>query len=136
MSKPVTVVDTNVFLRHFIRDDSEKAQALDRLRAKARRGEIRLVLLPIVFLELGWVLEKFYRLKREEVATYLEAVLSTPEIKVVMQDMLSEALVLYREGVKLGDAVLIAWAREIKAEKIWTFNQRDFRRAGFPYEEP
>jgi len=136
VSKSVTVLDTNVFLRHFIREDSEKAQALDRLRARARRGEIKLVLLPIVFLELGWVLEKFYRLKREEVALYLEAVLSTPEIKVEMQNMLSEALALYRKGVKLGDAVLIAWANEIKAEKIWTYYRRDFKKAGFLYEEP
>ncbi len=53
-----------------------------------------------------------------------------------MQNMLSEALALYRKGVKLGDAVLIAWANEIKAEKIWTYYRRDFKKAGFLYEEP
>jgi len=32
--------------------------------------------------------------------------------------------------------VLIAWAKEIQAEKIWTYDRRDFKKAGFPYKEP
>ena len=136
MSRSITVVDTNVLLRYFIRDDPEGAQAFDRLRAKARAGEIKLVLLPIVFLELGWVLEKFYRLPREDVATYLEATLSAPEISVEMEGILVEALSLYRKGIKLADALLVAWARAIGAEMIWTFDQKDFRKAAFPYKRP
>jgi len=83
-----------------------------------------------------WVLEKFYRLPREDVATYLEAILSAPEISVEMEGILVEALSLYRKGIKLADALLVAWARAIGAEMIWTFDQKDFRKAAFPHKRP
>jgi predicted nucleic acid-binding protein len=136
VEKKRTVIDSNVFLRYFMRDLEEQAEGLTRLREKARKKEIELILLPIVVMEVGWVLEKFYKLSREKVCDYLEAIVSIPEIKLIDEEVIQEALRLYKKGVKLGDAFIIAWSKEIGAEKIWTFDRRDFKKAGFPYDVP
>ena len=58
-------VDTNILLRLLIKDDDIKKKACERLLEKAKRKEIHLYILPIVIMEIVWVLEKYYKLDRK-----------------------------------------------------------------------
>jgi predicted nucleic-acid-binding protein len=73
-------VDTNVFIRFFIKDDSEKAKGLQRLIHRARKGELTLYIIPVVVLEIVWVLEKVYKWPRRKVSELIQALLNTPEL--------------------------------------------------------
>jgi predicted nucleic acid-binding protein len=97
--------------------------------ARAARGEVGLLVPPVVLAELAWVLESYFRLARDEVADFLEAVLATPGLTVPDRPQLAEAVAAYRErGVDFTDAWIAAFARTQGITTIYTFDRRHFTR--------
>lgn len=121
-------VDTNILLRLLIKDDDIKKRACERLLEKAKRKEIHLYILPIVIMEIVWVLEKYYKLDRKTIRELTEAVMNTPELHIEMEDVFRKALRLYEEkNVKLADAVIGYWGLEKGISTVYTYDERDFR---------
>ena len=121
-------VDTNILLRLLIKDDDIKKRACERLLEKAKRKEIHLYILPIVIMEIVWVLEKYYKLDRKTIRELTEAVMNTPELHIEMEDVFRKALRLYEEkNVKLADAVIGYWGLEKGISSVYTYDERDFR---------
>lgn len=122
------IVDTNVLLRLLIKDDDIKRKACERLLEKAKRKEIRLYILPIVVMEIVWVLEKYYKLGRKTVRELTVAVMNTPELHIEMEDVFRKALRLYEEkNVKFADAVIGYWGLEKDFSIVYTYDERDFK---------
>ena len=121
-------VDTNVLLRLLIKDDNIKRKACERLLKKAKRKEIHLYILPIVIMEIVWVLEKYYKLDRKTVRELVEAVINTPELHIEMEDVFRKALRLYEERkVKFVDAVVGYWGLENDISIVYPYDERDFK---------
>ena len=121
-------VDTNVLLRLLIKDDDIKKKACERLLEKAKLKEIHLYILPIVVMEIVWVLEKYYKLDRKTVRELAEAVMNTPELHIEMEDVFRKALRLYEEkNVKFADAVIGYWGLENDISIVYTYDERDFK---------
>ncbi|MEW5815668.1 MAG: PIN domain-containing protein [Spirochaetota bacterium] len=121
-------VDTNVLLRLLIKDNDIKRKACERLLEKAKRKEIYLYILPIVVMEIVWVLEKYYKLGRKTVRELTEAVMNTPELHIEMEDVFRKALKVYEEkNVKFADAVIGYWGLEKGFSIVYTYDERDFR---------
>ena len=121
-------VDTNVLLRLLIKDDDIKKKACERLLEKAKLKEIHLYILPIVVMEIVWVLEKYYKLDRKTVRELAEAVMNTPELHIEMEDVFRKALRLYEEkNVKFADAVIGYWGLEKDLSIVYTYDERDFK---------
>lgn len=122
------IVDTNVLLRLLIKDDDIKRKACERLLEKAKRKEIYLYILPIVVMEIVWVLEKYYKLDRKTTRELTEAVMNTPELHIEMEDVFRKALRLYEEkNVKFADAVIGYWGLEKDFSIVYTYDERDFK---------
>lgn len=122
------IVDTNVLLRLLIKDDDIKRKACERLLEKAKRKEIYLYILPIVIMEIVWVLEKYYKLDRKTIRELTEAVMNTPELHIEMEDVFRKALRLYEEkNVKFADAVIGYWGLEKDFSIVYTYDERDFK---------
>ena len=121
-------VDTNILLRLLIKDDDIKKKACERLLEKAKLKEIHLYILPIVVMEIVWVLEKYYKLDRKTVRELAEAVMNTPELHIEMEDVFRKALRLYEEkNVKFADAVIGYWGLENDISIVYTYDERDFK---------
>ena len=121
-------IDTNILLRLLIKDDDIKKKACERLLEKAKRKEIHLYILPIVVMEIVWVLEKYYKLDRKTVRELAEAVMNTPELHIEMEDVFRKALRLYEEkNVKFADAVIGYWGLENDISIVYTYDERDFK---------
>ena len=121
-------VDTNILLRLLIKDDDIKKRACERLLEKAKRKEIHLYILPIVIMEIVWVLEKYYKLDRKTIRELTGAVMNTPELHIEMEDVFRKALRLYEEkNVKFADAVIGYWGLEKGISIVYTYDERDFR---------
>lgn len=122
-------LDTSVLIRHLTGDDPAKAARVRALLARAARGELELLVPPVVLAELAWVLESYFRLAIEEVAELLEAVLATPGLNIPEHPVLAEAVVAYRDhGVDFTDAWIAGVARTQGCTTVYTFDRRHFSR--------
>ncbi len=122
-------VDTSVILRLLVKDDDIKMKAAEKLLRNAGAQGITLHLLPVTLLEVVWVLEKVYKLKRKEIRELTEAIVNTPQLKVEMESAFRKALRIYEErNVKFADAVMGCWGLEKGLTTVFTYDERDFKR--------
>ena len=71
-------VDTNILIRAVVRDDEKQARIASRLLKSA---ELIAVPLPCLC-EFAWVLRRFYRFERQEIAAAIRALLDTASVAV------------------------------------------------------
>lgn len=132
MKKPV-FVDTNVFLRFFVKDDPGMFEKSRELFARTEAGEISLVTGEIILAEVVWVLESYYGFNRDEILMVIEAILGTRHLRVINRAMLQEAVGFFREGsMDFIDACALATAGQAGCASIATFDRRHFRKGQLP----
>lgn len=132
VKKPV-FVDTNVFLRFFVKDDPGMFEKSRALFARTESGEISLVTGEIILAEVVWVLESYYGFTRQEILTVLEAILGTRHLRVINRAMIQEATRLFREGrMDFVDACALASAGQAGCASISTFDRRHFHKGHLP----
>jgi len=122
-------VDTNVFLRFFLKDAAalyEKARALFE---KAEEGKIKLETSELVIAEIVWVLESFYGFTRKEVTEVLATLLASRNLKIAGHARISGAVQLYASGnMDFIDAYNIAYIKSKEYTKIATFDSKHFKK--------
>jgi len=122
-------VDTNVFLRFFVKDAAplyEKARALF---ARAEEGKIKLETSELVIAEIVWVLESFYGFARKEVTEVITTLLASRNLKIANHARISEAVRLYASGnMDFIDACNIAYIKSKEYTKIATFDSKHFKK--------
>ncbi len=122
-------VDANIFLRYLTNDIPEQAEAVALLFQQAADGELKLVTNAMVMAELVWVMELAYKLPRQIIQEYIQIILNTPGLSVSDADMITQALSWYVEkNVDFIDAYNAAWVDEAGLSRIFTFDQKHFRR--------
>ncbi|MEW6676057.1 MAG: PIN domain-containing protein, partial [Nitrospirota bacterium] len=127
MDDPI-FVDTNVFLRYFVRDVESFYQRAKELFEKAESGDIRLKTNDLVIAEIVWVLESSYNFSRAEVKEVIEIILETRGIKVTNHKRIREAVNFYVSGKKdFIDAYNIVYIRAKGYKKVATFDVKDFK---------
>ena len=91
-------LDTNVLIRYLTQDDPKQAAlATHAIEEAAAKGE-KLLLQPLVFCELIWVLESAYGFLKADILKVLERVLRTAQFEISEKDLLWSALADYRSG--------------------------------------
>jgi predicted nucleic acid-binding protein len=121
------LVDTNLIVRHLVQDHDEHAKAAGRLFEACDRGDLAVVLLPVVLAECVFVLESFYEHSRENIASALGRLIASPGVEINEMPIHLDALDRYRKTkLHFVDCLIAATA---SAEKIpvATFD-RDFRK--------
>ena len=88
-------LDTNIILRYLTEDDSYKAKRCDELFKKISSGKETLFTSTLVITEVVWVLEKVYRLTRDQITVCVQKILNTPHIECDEKDILLTAVGLY-----------------------------------------
>ena len=127
MIEPV-FVDTNVFLRFFVRDVEPFYQKSKEFFEKAEKGEIRLETSEMVIAEIVWVLESYYGFTKAEIAEVVETILETRSIRVANHTRLKEAIKLYiSESMDFIDAYNIAYMKARNYKKVATFDIKHFK---------
>ena len=123
------VVDTSVFIRLFTMDDESKSTKAKELIEKAISGEVEIFVPFIVVAEIVWVLEKIYRVSKEEISEIIESLINTPGMNVELSGVVRSALGFYRgKNIKFADAVISSWTLNIGADELITFDETDFKK--------
>lgn len=119
--------DANVLLRFLTGEPEPMAERAARLMRQAERGEVLLVLTPLVVAEVVWTLKSFYRRSYEEIVRVLVPLLSADGVETQEREILTRALELTRnKNVDYSDAVLAVQA-DRHGETVCTFDE-DFKR--------
>lgn len=121
------IIDTNLIVRYLVEDNERHAKAAEKLFAACDRGELVIVLLPVVLAECLFVLDSFYQRPRADIATALGAMISSPGIEIADTAIYLDALRRYaRTRLHFVDCV-IASAASASSTPVATFD-RGFRR--------
>lgn len=121
------VVDTNVFLRFFLKDNQRYFNQAKRYFTQAKEGKISLILLPQVIFEINYVLKGVYSLTKKKRVKILSNLIKSPDFKVEERKMLIEVVDNYQmTNVDLVDIYLSAIAKQKKAQ-ILSFD-KDFKK--------
>ena len=125
-------LDTNILVRYFTQDDpvqSYKATVLIEQRLTEQSpGFVSIVALA----ETMWVLERFYRLKKQEIAIVIERILGADALLVEHEAEVATALTAVWEGRgSFADALVGAINNQAGCSRTLTFDRKALRLPGF-----
>jgi len=123
------LVDSNLIVRYLVQDHERHARAAGRLFEACDRGDVVIVLLPVVLAECVFVLESFYQQARGDIASALGTLISSQGVEINEVAIHLDALERYkRTKVHFVDCLIAATA-SAENTPVATFDQ-DFRRFG------
>lgn len=119
-------LDTNLFLRFFLRDDEDQYQSVCKLLSKIEEGKFRPYTSSIVLLELNYVARNIYKLPIDDVIDYINAIKKMRGMVVVEKTDSDKAILFYRKyKIKLGDCFIVT---QLPKEAMLVTYDEDFKR--------
>ena len=105
------LIDTNLIVRHLVQDHERHARLAGKLFAACDRGDVTLLVLPVVLAECVFVLESFYKHSHAKIARALQNLISSPGIELPDLTIYLDALARYgRTQLHIVDCILAATA--------------------------
>ena len=121
------LVDTNLIVRYLVQDHEKHARAAAKLFEACDRGDVVIVLLPVVLAECVFVLESFYQLPRKSIAAALGTLISSPGVEIDEPSLHADALDRFgKTNVHFVDCIIAA-AASAQSIPVATFDL-DFRK--------
>jgi len=90
------LVDTNLIVRYLVQDHDKHARAAGKLFDACDRGDVGIVVLPVVLAECVFVLESFYRHPRTDIASALGRLISSLGVEISEVTVHLDALNRYK----------------------------------------
>lgn len=119
----IYILDTNVLLRFLVGDNkTQQIQAIEWFR-QAEKGEIKIIIAPLVIAETCFVLESFYKQHRSDIISSMEVFISQRWLRVENRDIIKHTWNYYQNNLHFVDSYLLAWS-EIAEDGILTFDQK------------
>jgi predicted nucleic-acid-binding protein len=126
-------VDTNVLVRHLTGDPPAMAKRATALLREASE----LLLADLIVAETVYVLESFYEVPREQIATTVRSLLAFDSISVVDRDVLLRAVEVYEiDRLDFADACLVACAESTGVGRVASFDRSIDRLSTIERVEP
>jgi len=119
----IELIDTNILTRFFIGDSPDQHRRTEQVFKEAEIGKRKLKLSALVVAEVTYVLESFYKSKRQEIAQFLKVFISQKWLAVEERKIMQSAWQWYLKGFHFVDSYLLASAK-INGEKILTFDKK------------
>jgi len=121
------LIDTNLIVRHLVQDHEKHARAAEKLFDASDRGELIILVLPVVLAECVFVLDSFYGRPRADIASALGTLISSPGVEISDAAVHLDALNRYRQTKIHFVDCLIAATAAAENTPVATFDH-DFRK--------
>jgi predicted nucleic acid-binding protein len=123
-------LDSSFFLHFYSRGDKTQRKRAKSILLQAKEKAIELYCGPPVFFEVAWILKSAYGLKNDEILNILEAMLGTPNLRVIDAELVGSAIALARSAQQgFSDSYIAATAQRLETGVI-TFNEKYFAALG------
>jgi len=116
------LLDTNIILRYLVGDDKDQYQKAEKIFKEAESGKRKLEVKVVVIAESCFVLESFYKKKKDVIASAMEVFLSQKWLKVDDKKAMQVMWKWYRGGLHFVDSYLLALSF-VNKSKIVTFDK-------------
>jgi predicted nucleic acid-binding protein len=117
------IIDTNIIVRYLVNDVESQANEVEKLFIKAEKGDIELILLPIVVAETTYVLQNFYYKSLTEISKGLQLVLVQPWLILEHEKALLGLWSWYEKGQHFVDSYLLA-LEKYEGMEIFSFDKK------------
>ncbi|MCL4390353.1 MAG: PIN domain-containing protein [Patescibacteria group bacterium] len=112
-------IDTNIFLRFFLKDVPAQFVKAREFFEEAKRGECKIIVCQAVIFEIEFGLRKYYGLDKKDIVQMIGTILNMPYLETEDWQIFQEALVLYaNKNWDLVDCFLTVKADQAKAEVL------------------
>lgn len=119
-------LDTNIFLRYFLKENEAVFRRLEKLFSEIILGNIIGVANAMIIAEVIWVLSRSYKWNKEKICDNIELILITPNIRFKDKAILVNAVNVYKEkNISFIDAYNYSFIRANGVTEIYSFD-RDF----------
>ena len=118
-------VDTNIFIRFFVNDNSDQHRGACHLFKQVRAGQVKLIAPHTIIDEVVFVLSspKLYQRSRQEIASCLTPLLQLRGMQVYQREAIVSALARYANTkLDFADCVTLALAKAGQVKSIYTFD--------------
>lgn len=130
-------LDTNIILRHLLADDETKATRSKELLARLERGEAKARTSEVVVAEVVFVLERSYRVPKDEVREYLLPIIFFPGLMLPRKRVFLRAFDLYVEKkISFADAYNAALMEKLRITDVASYDPHFDRIEGIHRFEP
>jgi predicted nucleic-acid-binding protein len=93
--KPRRLIDTNLIIRYLVQDHERHARTAGKVFDACDRGDLVIVVLPVVLAECVFVLESFYGHPRSNIASTLARLISSRGVEIGELEVHLDALNRY-----------------------------------------
>ena len=115
-------VDTNVLVRIFVNDESDRSQ-IEKARQTVKNHN-RVYISHIVLVETVWVLKSLYGFPKKQIVETLEHLVNNQAFVLESETLCRDALILYRgTNVSFSDAMILVNSRQ-KGYSLLTFDKK------------
>lgn len=107
------LLDSNIFLRVFLKDNLEHFNQAAQILALIKEGSIQPYTSSIVFLEVNYVLRSFYKLSMIQTLIYLDSIKTLRNITIFETTNLEKSLEFYKNyKIKFTDCLIASQLRK------------------------
>ena len=124
-------LDTNVLVRHLTQDEPEQAARASSLIERQCSVEEPGYINRVVICEVVWVLERAYRYERRLIASCLEMLLRTADLRIENEKAAWTALARYQDGYDFADALIAETNAMAGVNVTATFDKKAAALQGF-----
>ncbi|OGE19092.1 hypothetical protein A3A14_01180 [Candidatus Daviesbacteria bacterium RIFCSPLOWO2_01_FULL_43_38] len=117
------ILDTNVFLRFFLKDILPQTIKARKLLQQAKTGKILIIVPQIVIFEIVFAFEKLYKFPKTEIIDKINVLLGTNYLKIQDKEIFGEAVLLFqRHNLSLPDCFIHSYAKQNNAS-VFSFDK-------------
>lgn len=100
-------LDTNIFMRFFVRNDAEMVKQVKKIFSLAEIGKYKLATSTIVLIEIVYTLESFYKLEIKDIRKHIDSILEIKNLLLVDRTEFHKAFELYlKHNQKISDCLI------------------------------
>jgi len=123
--------DTNIFIRFFADDMPEQTKISKKILKGLLEDKYELYVCNLVFAEIVYVLESYYKLDKKDILDKMFAILKFKNLVVENKSIIVEALEIYNEkNIDFTDAYMACHARKAGYNRLFSFD-KDFTKINF-----
>ena len=120
--------DTNMFIRFFTSNPEEQSEMANRFFIKVSLKEAELFVCDIVISEIVYVLERIYKVNRNEIYEKIHSILNMENTIIENRSIIVNALSYYKDkNINFNDAYIASHAIKNNINKVFTFDN-DFKK--------
>ena len=116
------VLDTNIITRFLVGDVETQLLEAKEIFRKAEKGDVLLVILPVIVAEVVYILKSFYHLSEVKISDTMQSFLARPWFEIEHEKSILGLWKWYEEGQHFVDSYLLA-LEKYEGIKIYSFDK-------------